>query len=154
MRIGCRLSHLCGLPICGAGLILCGSCDGNHSWYKVHKSNSHAMSRRQHFTALPLRLQPLHSSSSGMELFILTHSGGGSQSMMEEKEGRTSWWSSWWWSYDIIAIHMRRTRREARESGGGCRIIFTRSSPTLASQAQSHKLLKTWTHRGVLRLEQ
>lgn len=148
------MSSLPSVWTLGAGLILCGSCDGNHSWYKVHKSNGHAMSRRQHFTALPLPLQPLHSSSSGTELFILTHNVGGSQSMMEEKEGRTSWWSSWWWSYDIIAIHMRRTRREARESGGGCRIIFTRSSSTLASQAPPHKLLKTWTHGGVLRLEQ
>ena len=31
--------------------------------------------------------------------------------MMEEKDG----WSPWWWSDDVIAIHMWKTRKEARE---------------------------------------
>jgi hypothetical protein len=33
--------------------------------------------------------------------------------MMEEKDG----WSPWWWSDDVIAIHMWKTRKEARERG-------------------------------------
>lgn len=71
------------------------------------------MSRRQYATALSLTLQPLRSFSSGIESFILTHSVGGSHSMMEEKDG----WSPWWWSDDVIAIHMWKTRKEARERG-------------------------------------
>lgn len=100
-------------PICvghWAGLILCGSCDGNHSWYKVLKGNSHV--RKTVLHRPPLTLQPLHSSSYGVGSFILTHSLGGSQSMMEEKEEG----SSWWWECDAIAIHMGETERR-RETG-------------------------------------